>query len=278
MPSTQQALTQTPLAPQSPSAAAIRCWTKYFSNVDRTLPPVTISAQWVDFFTLLLLKPGSFEWAQSFLQSPAWAALNQLFSGNYFTFSLPNSPPSVLISDYSCSDPPAPVCLQLLEEDAENDASDSPVDHMAAITSLSSTQELPENSVVVMPPPLAPPTSAPRAKRGKAIHISDVNVRRSERVHNRTQGFKSSICKDKNCVGCSANPPPLSPSVVRDLGSTFYQLDPAALTDEELQTNRAKPGDVGRPKAKKAKSSDANMKIKSSEDNKKGAGPSKSKK
>jgi len=41
---TQQALTQTSFAPQSPSATAIRCWAKYFSNVDRTLPSVTISA------------------------------------------------------------------------------------------------------------------------------------------------------------------------------------------------------------------------------------------
>jgi len=121
----------------------------------------------VDFFTLLLLKPGSFEWAQSFLQSPAWAALNQHFYGNPFTFSLPNSPPSVLIFDYSCSDPPTPICLQLLEEDAKNDVLDSPIDHMASITSLSSTQELQENSVAVTPPPLAPPASAPRAKQGK---------------------------------------------------------------------------------------------------------------
>jgi hypothetical protein len=88
------------------------------------MPTVTISAQWVDFFTLLLLKPGSFEWAQSFLQSPAWYALNQLFTSNTFTFSLPSSSPSVIISDFSCFEPPDPVCLELLEEDAEGDAID----------------------------------------------------------------------------------------------------------------------------------------------------------
>jgi len=49
--------------PKGPSAAAVRCWAKHFSSVDRSLPTVTIPTQWVDFLTLLLLKPGSFEWA-----------------------------------------------------------------------------------------------------------------------------------------------------------------------------------------------------------------------
>jgi hypothetical protein len=77
----------------------------------------------VDFFTLLLLKPRSFEWAQSFLQSPAWAALNQLFTDNSFSFSRPKSTPSVVISKYSCSDPPLPVCLDLLEDDTDAEPS-----------------------------------------------------------------------------------------------------------------------------------------------------------
>jgi hypothetical protein len=77
----------------------------------------------VDFFTLLLLKPGSFEWAQSFLQSPSWAALNQLFTGNSFSCSLPKSTPSVVISEYSCFDPPIPICLDLLEDDTDAETS-----------------------------------------------------------------------------------------------------------------------------------------------------------
>lgn len=67
VPPVQPALAQASFAPQGPSAATLRCWAKYFSNVDRSLPTITISTQWIDFFTLLLLKPRSFEWAQNFL-------------------------------------------------------------------------------------------------------------------------------------------------------------------------------------------------------------------
>jgi len=85
------------------------------------------------FFTLLLVKPGSFEWAQSFVQSPAWDALNQLFNGNSFTFSLLNSPPLVLDSEYSWYEPPEPVCLELLEEDAEDVATNPSADPTAYV-------------------------------------------------------------------------------------------------------------------------------------------------
>ena len=54
-------------------------------------------------------------------------ALNQLFTGNSFTFSLPSSSPSVTISDFSCTEPPDPVCLELLEEDAEGEGKELPV-------------------------------------------------------------------------------------------------------------------------------------------------------
>jgi hypothetical protein len=55
----------------SPSPMAIRCWAKYFSGLDNTLPRVAVPPQWVDFFTLLLLKQGSYEWAKEFLTSEA---------------------------------------------------------------------------------------------------------------------------------------------------------------------------------------------------------------
>jgi hypothetical protein len=219
------------LAQGDPSVAVVRCWAKYFSNVDRSLPTVTISTQWVDFFTLLLLKPGSFEWAQSFLQSPAWVVLNQLFNGNTFSFSLPNSPPSVQISKFSCYDPPDHVCLDHLEEVAITEPSVYPVapEEVTPSLELAESQSNLQVPDAITPPPVAPLVSAPRGKRGKTIHISDANVRRSPRVHNNTCGFKSSNCRDKNCLGCSSNPPLLSSSVVRELDSTFCQLDPAAL-------------------------------------------------
>jgi hypothetical protein len=261
------------LPSQSPSAAAVRCWANHFSLVDRSLPTVTIPTQWVDFFTLLLLKPGSFEWAQSFLQSPAWTALNQLFKGNSLDFTLPNSPPSVVISEFSCTDPPVPACLDSLEVDSEEEPSLTEPSLAAMMNpnqselleTTSRTHGVADNIMhlvdlnpvdMVTPPPAAPLKSVPRGKRGKDLHISDTNVRRSGRLHSKTLGFKSSPCRDKNCVGCSANPPSLSSSVVRELGSTFCQLDASSLTDDHLNAKPGKPSTVGQSKHKKTKKSE----------------------
>jgi hypothetical protein len=38
-------------------------WAKYFSHRDPGLPTVTIPAEWLDFFTMMLLKDSSNEWA-----------------------------------------------------------------------------------------------------------------------------------------------------------------------------------------------------------------------
>jgi hypothetical protein len=55
----------------SPSPMVIRCWAKFFANMDDNLPTVTIPAEWVNFFTLLMLKQGSYDWAKDFLTSEA---------------------------------------------------------------------------------------------------------------------------------------------------------------------------------------------------------------
>lgn len=88
----------------SPSPMAIRCWAKFFANVDANSPTMTVPSEWVNFFTLLMLKQGSYDWAKDFLTSDAWSIL-QNYSGNTnsFTFSLPPKKPSVVISDISCS-------------------------------------------------------------------------------------------------------------------------------------------------------------------------------
>ena len=55
-----------------PCPMAIRCWAKFFASVDRSLSIVTIPTQWVDFFTLMMLKQGSYDWTKEFLNSQAW--------------------------------------------------------------------------------------------------------------------------------------------------------------------------------------------------------------
>lgn len=56
---------------KGPSPMGVRCWAKFFNNVDRSLPTVTIPTEWVDFFTMLMLKQSSYDWAKGFLTSPA---------------------------------------------------------------------------------------------------------------------------------------------------------------------------------------------------------------
>jgi hypothetical protein len=53
--------------PSTPSPNANRIWAKFFSTMDHSLPTVTIPTHWMNFFTMLLLKQYSFEWAKEFL-------------------------------------------------------------------------------------------------------------------------------------------------------------------------------------------------------------------
>lgn len=241
---------------KGPSAAAVRCWANYFSPLDRSKPTMTMPTEWMDFFTLLLLKPGSFEWAKDFLTSPAWATLSNSFNGNSYSFGLPNSPPSVIISEFSCSKPPLPHCLELDDEDsnAENNPGEKTTKEenvLAGKQPVSTSLNLQE---LMTPPPSSTVATPPISrKRGKQPIIFEASLRRSERLHKNSKGFKNQICKTKNCLGCSSDPPTLSSSVVRDLGATFYNLDPSSLTDEKLNSKDPKKMPISKPKSKKTK-------------------------
>ncbi|CAD6219555.1 unnamed protein product [Miscanthus lutarioriparius] len=93
-----------------PSPDAVRLWTKFFSCVDQSLPTVTIPTQLMNLFTLLMMKQSSFEWAKSFLQSPAWQTIAQSSLGKVFSFALPRVKPSVIIIDITCSDSDRDLC------------------------------------------------------------------------------------------------------------------------------------------------------------------------
>jgi len=114
----------------------------------------------------------------------------------------------------------------------------------------------PQDSVVehsTPPPPPATSRSPPKGKRGKSIHNLETDLRRSERVHSMHKGFKSPVCNDRNYLGCSPNPLVLSPSIVCDLGMTFYNIDPTNLTYESLNAKKLKQSVVGKPTNKKTK-------------------------
>lgn len=66
-------------------------------------------------------------------------------------------------------------------------------------------------------------------KKSQKVHVdlifSDEELRRSRRVTSHNKGFRNSGCNDKNCIGCSANPPHLSQEVIRNLGEAFCKVD-----------------------------------------------------
>ena len=64
-----------------------------------------------------------------------------------------------------------------------------------------------------------------RGRKGKAdTPIVDSVVRRSDRVRANTNGFKVSTCRIKNCLGCSNDPPILSPLSLKNIGTSLCQL------------------------------------------------------
>jgi hypothetical protein len=165
----------------------------FFANVDANLPTVIVPSEWFNFFTLLMLKQGSYDWEKDFLTLDAWAILQNYSSKvNSFSFSLPPKKPSVVLSDISCSPLEslleATATASFVQTSVEGDQDNRTEEHSTP----------PLASLVCKTPP--------KGKRGKRVLISKANLRRSSRLHNQHKGFKSSICKDKNCLGCTPNP------------------------------------------------------------------------
>jgi hypothetical protein len=193
-----------------PNPEAVRLWVKFFSQKSSSLPTVSIPDAWLSFFTLLLLQSPTFDWAKNILQSTAWDILSANSTGNACIFSLPHSCPLVDIPVCSNFEFSSSAILEEIEsEDVADDAPKTPVKRK-------------------------------RVPKSKAHPISEADVRRSQRVKKANKGFKSSSCKDKNCVGCSANPPTVSKHVIRELGKTFCNIDPNELTDEKLTSKPSK--------------------------------------
>lgn len=254
----------------SPNPDALRMWAKFFNNVDQSLPIVSIPTQWMNFFTLLLMKQATFEWAKDFLQSSAWATVAKNFSGNGtpFSFSLPKVKPNVSIVDLSCDDSevmidagptgfdlPDPTHLpgSANVQDAE------PVEKDPSVLPSRVSEATP--NALQTPPPSAPPVTAPtpRGKRGKSLIICEATLRRSDRLHGISKGFKTPVCKERCCLGCDSNPPLLSASVVREPGTSFCNINAEHLTEEKLTSKPTKKGAIGKPKAKKPKQSEEEL-------------------
>jgi len=199
-----------------PSFEAFRLRVRYFSNALQSSTPITIPDNWMPFFIFLLLQNPTFSLAKDFLQSPAWSFFSNNPQGNSSLFYLPSSCPPVNLQTCPLFTSTSNAILEDLD-DLDNQA----IGHQA-----------------FGPQPASPKTDGTLMKKQKFVEpkkpvLSEAGLR-SNRLKKIHKGFKSVACKDKNCVGCSATPPSISTSVIRNLGASFCNINPDELTEESL--------------------------------------------
>jgi hypothetical protein len=114
------------------------------------------------------------------------------------------------------------------------------------------------------------------AHKGDSSISKEAKARRSLRQKAPHKGYKNSPCSNRNCLGCSLDPPALSPSIIKNLGATFCNIDPDKLAVEKLSKTRTKK--VAAPGGKKQAKSKSKANPDSSNDDSQTAGKKKSKK
>lgn len=207
-------------------ADLFRYWAKHFeptsSSMTAEVPPA-----WVAFFTAALLNPSSFAWAKNFLSSPAWAYFS-LTSGQGLTLSLPAK----------CPTETSPSCLQgggvnminSIEEQLEATGDIEGTLETQPQTPPPHSQELLKKPCDRVSPSTGPWSTKMLQQAGKLIiYEEDPSLWRSCRMLAQKKGFKGKSCADKRCFVCEFDPPTISPSIIKNLGTTFCHIDPEKL-------------------------------------------------
>lgn len=65
----------------------------------------------------------------------------------------------------------------------------------------------------------------------------DSVVRRSDRVRATCNGFKGNVCKARNYLSCSSEPPTLSLASLKKIGTSICQLQPDQVLFKKKKTN-----------------------------------------
>lgn len=155
----------------------------------------------------MLLSPESFTWAKGFLPSGTWKTLVSLNNdAKMLSFVLP------------------PTC-------PENAKVNCPSAQLVEIQEEPPAQE--DSSPVRQPP----------SQVGSPI--VDTSIRRSPRIRDKFDGFKQSSCTAKGCLACSAKPPTLSLSDIRNIGENSCMMAPGTITDEVLLKRSKKKAAIG---------------------------------
>jgi hypothetical protein len=246
---------------------AIRLWANFLAPVAGA-SSVQIPKDWADFFTMMLLSPRSFQWAKSFVTSSAMEHLAGTSAS--VPFCIPQALPDA--GSFLCSNN-----LPLAEEP---DASLSCHEPTSPVDSDQLSPATPPEKLKSKVAPVSGPWSTAlldlAAHKGDLSSTKEAKARRSLRQKALHKGYKNSPCSNRNCLGCSLDPPALSPSIIKNLGATFCNIDPDKLTVEKLSRTRTKK--VAAPGGKKQATSKSKANPDSSNDDSQAANKKKSKK
>jgi hypothetical protein len=247
---------------------AIRLWANFLALVAGA-PSVQIPKVWADFFTMMLLSPRSFQWAKQFVTSSAMEHLARTSSSSV-PFCLPQTIPDV--GSFLCSNN--------LPAAEEPDASLSSHETTSPVNSDQLSPATPPEKLKSKVAPVTGPWSTAlldlAAQNEDSSVLKDAKTRRSLRQKALHKGYKNSPCSNKNCLGCSLNPPTLSPSVIKNLGATFCNINPDKLAVEKLSKARIKK--AAAPGGKKQAKSKSKINLDSTNDDSQAASKKKPKK
>lgn len=176
-----------------------------------------IPKEWANFFKVLLGSPSHFEWAKKLLQTVFPSLLQQ-------------------IGDLSL------ICLLDKCSGAYSEVYDKLKQHVS-----SSLGE--DNLCFDHSTPTTPQTKKRIRKPKSQSPIVESEVRRSSRVRERCNGFKTSQCKVANYLGCSMKPPNMTADLLKKIGSSICQILLNQLEEEEALSMKKKIGSVGNKKS-----------------------------
>jgi hypothetical protein len=184
-------------------AEATRLWAKFFSPGMPNSTLVSVSSEWANFFTIMLMSPDKFAWAKDFLSS---RAINCLEGKNgLIDYSIPAKCPS---------DKPLPCCSSSLASEPIPDSAEK------------------ETLTVESTPAVTV------KGKGKRTPLVVTEVGRSLRLQSTYSESKPSRYSDKRCIACFPSPPTLSPKLIKNLGVQLCEMDPELLEEEVLKKER----------------------------------------
>ncbi|TVU17769.1 hypothetical protein EJB05_33825, partial [Eragrostis curvula] len=223
------------------NADIYRLWAKHFSPTGSSSAVVEIPADWLNFFTTMLLSPTHFSWAKNFLSSKAWDIFNSKVDNDRgLKFSLPSlcpkdGPVTCLagLTDETTSYPGEgthDLNVTATNSETYQDNRATPVNTKSAASTLNLSKTVP----II------------RKKTTCKVAIVETDVRRSDRLKKKNEGFKANSCSHWNCVACTNEPPVLSPSLIKDLGTSFAQVAPEEVNEQALQKKRKSKTAIGK--------------------------------